>query len=283
MKNKIYPCLWFDGQAKAAAELYCSVFPNSKITVDTDMVVNWELNGQKMMGLNGGPMFKPTPSVSFYVTCGTGEEVDALWEKLAENGAAMIPLGTYPWSEKYGWIKDRFDITWQITLDKTRPMGQTITPSMLFTQDSHGKGNEAIDFYTGVFPDSHLNFKALYEEGESTYATTGMLKFSHFNLGSQSFIIMDAGFAQPYTFNEGISFVVDCDGQDETDYFWNALTEGGSESQCAWLRDKFGVSWQIVPRQLMQLMGDKDREKAGRVMQAMMKMKKIIVADLENA
>ena len=94
---------------------------------------------------------------------------------------------------------------------------------------------------------------------------------------------MDSGMNHQFGFNEGISFVVDCDGQDETDYFWNALTEGGSESQCAWLQDKFGVSWQIVPRQLMQLMGDKDREKAGRVMQAMMKMKKIIVADLEKA
>ena len=154
---------------------------------------------------------------------------------------------------------------------------------MLFTEGVHGKGNEAVDFYTSVFKDASVLVKVPYDAGESNYATTGMLKFSNFTLNNQSFIIMDAGFPQNYTFNEGISLVVDCDGQEETDYYWDKLTEGGEESQCAWLKDKYGVSWQIVPRQLMQLMGDADREKGNRVMQAMLKMRKIIVADLEKA
>ena len=283
MNNKIYPCLWFNGQAKEAADLYTSIFPNSTITSESPVVVSFELNGQKFMGLNGGPQFKPNPSISFYVVCETEAEIDHLWEHLSKDGAALIPLNKYPWSEKYGWTKDRFGITWQISLDKARTMGQKITPSMLFTEGVHGKGNEAVDFYTSVFKDASVLVRVPYDAGESNYATTGMLKFSNFTLNNQSFIIMDAGFPQNYTFNEGISLVVDCDGQEETDYYWDKLTEGGEESQCAWLKDKYGVSWQIVPRQLMQLMGDADREKGNRVMQAMLKMRKIIVADLEKA
>lgn len=140
MTNQLYPCLWFDGQAKAAAEFYCSVFKNSKITTDTPMVVNFELNGQKFMGLNGGPHFK---------------------------------------------------------------------------------------------------------------------------------------------FNEAVSFVVNCENQEEIDYYWNKLTEGGQESQCGWLKDKFGLSWQIVPSILGKLMTDP--EKAPRVMQAFMQMKKFDIEKLMNA
>ena len=138
--NPIYPCLWFDGQAKQAAEFYCSVFKNSKITTDTPMVVLFELNGNKFMGLNGSPNFK---------------------------------------------------------------------------------------------------------------------------------------------FNEAVSFVVDCEDQAEIDHFWNKLTEGGEESMCGWLKDKFGVSWQIVPKVLGKLM--MDPEKAPRVVQAFMKMKKFDIETLMNA
>ena len=273
----ISPCLWFDGQAKEAAELYCSIFPNSKISIDTPVVVNFQLCGQKFIGLNGGPMFKANPSISFYVACETEAEVDALWQPLAEGGTPMIPLDKYPWSEKYGWIKDKFGTTWQITLDTMNDFGQKIIPSMLFTEGVHGKGSEALDFYTGLFPNSSVNVKVVYGAGESTYATTGMLKFSHFKLNNQSFIIMDAGFPQPYSFNEGISLVVDCENQEEVDYYWEKLTaDGGEESMCGWLKDKYGLSWQVTPRQLIEMTSDPDKEKAGRATQEMLKMKKII-------
>src|ERR1700712_115446 len=141
MTNQIYPCLWFDGKAKAAAEFYCSVFKNSKIINDSPVVVTFELNGSRFMGLNGGPEFK---------------------------------------------------------------------------------------------------------------------------------------------FNEATSFVVNCDTQEEIDYYWNKLTaDGGKESQCGWLKDKFGVSWQIVPSILASLMTDPD--KAKRVMQAFMKMKKFDIETLKQA
>jgi len=143
MSDSIYPCLWFENQASEAAKFYCSIFKNSKVTVDTPMVVNFELNGKKFMGLNGGPQFK---------------------------------------------------------------------------------------------------------------------------------------------FNEAISFVVDCADQKEVDHYWNSLTAGGgSESMCGWLKDKYGVSWQIVPKVLGQLMSGPDSKKSGNVMQALLKMKKLDIATLEKA
>lgn len=104
MNNSIHPCLWFDGQAKEAATFYCSVFKNSKITADTPMVVNFELNGQKFMGLNGGPQFKFNESVSFVVECDDQTEIDNYWNKLTEGGAAS----------QCGWLKDKFGLSWQI-------------------------------------------------------------------------------------------------------------------------------------------------------------------------
>jgi predicted 3-demethylubiquinone-9 3-methyltransferase (glyoxalase superfamily) len=281
MKNKIFPCLWFDGQAKAAADLYCAVFANSKITVDTPMVVNFELAGQKFMGLNGGPHFKINPSISFYVVCETEAEIDAAWAKLIEGGFAMMPLNTYPWSAKYGWLQDQFGVSWQLTLGSVQEIGQKITPTMMFVGQQHGKAEQAIAFYTSLFQNASTRMIARYEEGDND--VTGTIKHAQFLLENQVFAAMDSGMQHLFGFNEAVSFVVDCENQAETDYFWDKFTEGGEESQCAWLKDQFGVSWQIVPRQLMQLMSDPDREKAGRVMQAMMKMRKIIVSDLEKA
>jgi predicted 3-demethylubiquinone-9 3-methyltransferase (glyoxalase superfamily) len=104
MKNPIYNCLWFDGQAKEAAEFYCSIFENSNITVDTPMVVNFELNGRKFMGLNGGPQFKFNEAISMVVDCETQEEIDYYWSKLTEGGE----------ESNCGWLKDRFGMSWQI-------------------------------------------------------------------------------------------------------------------------------------------------------------------------
>ncbi len=104
MTNQIYPCLWFDGQAKAAADFYCSIFKNSKITTDTPMVVNFELNGKKFMGLNGGPQYKFSPATSFVVDCETQEDIDFYWEKLGDGGIY----------NQCGWLDDKYGVSWQI-------------------------------------------------------------------------------------------------------------------------------------------------------------------------
>lgn len=105
MTNNIYPCLWFDGQAQAAAKFYCSVFKNSKITADNQMVVAFELDGKKFMGLNGGPQFKFSEAVSFVIDCETQEEIDYYWEKLTADGGS---------EGSCGWLKDKYGVSWQV-------------------------------------------------------------------------------------------------------------------------------------------------------------------------
>ena len=104
MNNQIYPCLWFDGQAKAAAEFYCSIFSHSKITEENPMVVKWELNGQLFMGLNGGPLYKFSPANSYVIECETQEEIDHYWDKLGKDGIY----------NQCGWLDDKFGVSWQV-------------------------------------------------------------------------------------------------------------------------------------------------------------------------
>ncbi len=279
MKNNLYPCLWFDGNAKAAAEFYCSVFNHSKIISDNPIVVRFEIEGQSIMGLNGGPMFKINPSISLFVTCETNEEIDTIWNKLIDDGSVMMPLDKYPWSKKYGWVKDKFGMTWQLMLGELYDGGQKIIPNFLFSGKQFGKAQEAMNHYASIFPDSKIHHLEIYKEGEPQPA--GHLKFGHFDLQNEFFSAMDGPGGEELQFSEGFSLVVECETQEEIDHYWDKLTEGGSESQCGWLKDKFGVSWQIVPTVLAQLMSD--REKSPRVLQAFLKMKKFDIETLLNA
>jgi predicted 3-demethylubiquinone-9 3-methyltransferase (glyoxalase superfamily) len=278
MTHQLYPCVWFDGQAKAAAEFYCSLFNNSKIIHDSPIVVKFELDGKKLMGLNGGPMFKINPSISMFVLCTSLKETDKLWNKLLDGGTAMMPLDKYPWSERYGWLQDKFGLTWQIMVGEKDTPQQKITPSMLFTQQQFGRAEEAITFYSSVFENSSTTMLAHYPDGD---ANAGTVMYSEFKLNNYELIAMDGPGEHNYTFNEAVSFVVECETQEEIDYYWNKLTEGGQESMCGWLRDRFGVSWQIVPSILGKLMSDPERGQ--RVVQAFLQMKKFDIEKLLRA
>jgi predicted 3-demethylubiquinone-9 3-methyltransferase (glyoxalase superfamily) len=279
MKNTIYPCLWFDGNAKEAAEFYCSLFKGSKITTENPMVAMFELNGTKMMGLNGGPMFKMNPSISMFVLCETIDETNKLWDKLLEGGKVMMPISEYPWSKRYGWIQDKFGFTWQVSVVYKEGDKAKLTPCLLFTDKMFGKAEEAINFYTSIFENSSKDTITHYDKSDPN---AGKLLYSEFKLNGYQLIAMDGPGDHKYTFNEGVSFVIDCKNQKEIDYFWNKLTTGGgSEGQCGWAKDKFGVSWQVVPSNLGQLVNDP--VKGQRVVQAFMKMKKFDIETLENA
>ena len=278
MPNPIYPCLWFDNQAKEAAAYYCSIFNNSKIVTDSAVAVQFELEGNRIMGLNGGPMFKINPSISLFVTCETVEEIDRLWHWLSDAGSAMIMIGQYPWSERYGWVIDKFGMTWQLMLGKPSSEDQKIIPSLLFVGDLFGKGEQAIRDYTAIFEDSKIHHLELYQEGEDQPA--GILKFGSFSLGNTKFAAMDGPGTHDFQFNEGVSLVVECETQQEIDFYWKKLTEDGMEVQCGWLKDKFGISWQIIPEILGSLMSD--AEKGTRVMQEVLKMKKLDIETLKQ-
>jgi predicted 3-demethylubiquinone-9 3-methyltransferase (glyoxalase superfamily) len=278
MNNTLYPCLWFDGNAKQAAEFYCSVFQNSKIVDDNPLVVTFELNGKQIMGLNGGPIFKFNPSISLFVYCETLEETNSVWNKLIEGGKELIPIDKYPWSERYGWLEDKFGFTWQISIQDSDDSKLTITPAMLFTGDKFGRAEDAINFYSSVFDNSSTDILIHYEDNDPN---KGKVLYSEFRLNHYNIIAMDGPGVHEYTFNEAVSFTVSCRTQEEIDYYWNRLTEGGSEGQCGWLRDEFGVWWQIVPEILTTLMNDPS--KSDRVINAFMQMKKFEIEKLVNA
>jgi predicted 3-demethylubiquinone-9 3-methyltransferase (glyoxalase superfamily) len=276
MKNTIYPCLWFDGKAKEAAEFYCTVFSDTVITSENPMVVIIKAAGQKFMFLNGGPHFTLNPSISFFVTFETTEGVDQAWEKLTQEGLVMMPLDKYDWSEKYGWIQDKFGVSWQLSAGKLESVGQKFTPSLMFTRHYAGKAEQAIQFYTSIFQDSSVIGILKYSAEDPD--VTGTVKHSQFTLGKKVFMAMDSSAPHAFNFNEAISLVVDCETQEEIDYYWEKLSAVPEAEQCGWLKDQFGISWQIVPTILGKLMSDPSRSE--RVVNAFMQMKKFDIQKL---
>ena len=275
MISPVFPCLWFDGKAKEAAELYCSVFKNSVITAKTPLVVTFELDGKKIMALNGGPMFTINPSISLYVNCDSADEVDRIWNILIEGGSAYLPLDIYPWSERYGWLRDKFGMTWQIFSTGSRNGEFNIATSLLFTNRRFGMAEAALNHYRNIFTDSATDVLIHYPEGDPN---AGKVMFSGFRLNEGCMVAMDGPGDHDYTFNEAVSLVVECDTQQEIDYYWEKLTEGGEESMCGWLKDKFGVSWQVVPKILAHLMTDP--EKAPKAIAAFSQMRKFEIDKL---
>src|SRR2546429_1674238 len=152
---------------------------------------------------------------------------------------------------------------------------QKVTPCLWFDTEAE----DAAKLYTSVFENSRILEVSHYGEGAPRPAGT-VLTVS-FELEGQAFTALNAG--PEFTFNEAVSFQVSCASQEEVDHFWDTLSEGGEESQCGWLKDRFGLSWQIIPTRLPELLGDPDSEKAQRVTAAMLKMKKIEIDELERA
>jgi predicted 3-demethylubiquinone-9 3-methyltransferase (glyoxalase superfamily) len=243
------------------------------------MVVQFEIEGKKIMGLNGGPYFKINPAISLFVTYETAEELENVHNKLIEGGSAMMALDKYPWSEKYAWIVDKFGMTWQLMLGQLPSGAQKITTNLLFVGDLCGKAEAAIKHYTAIFPSSSINYLETYKAGEEQ--PEGNVKFGHFTLNNETFAAMDGTGNHNFSFNEGVSIMVEVDTQDEIDNYWSKLTEGGAESRCGWLIDKYGVSWQIVPKALGSLVTGSGNGK--KVMAALMQMVKIDIQTLINA
>lgn len=277
MKTPLYPCLWFDTQAAEAAAYYTSLFKDAVITESNPIVTMFRIGEKQFMCLNGGPKFSITPSISLFAYCKNVEETNALWNKLIQGGSAMMEINQYPWSERYGWLKDKYGLTWQISVANPGE-SESIRPSMLFTGSVFGKAEETMRFYTSTFKNSSITRLSHYPSGD---VNEGKVLYAEFELNGYQAIAMDGPGDHAFTFNEGLSFVVTCETQDEIDYYWNTLSKGGEESMCGWLKDKYGVSWQIVPGILNDLMRDPQRSQ--RVVQAFLKMKKFNIQALLDA
>jgi predicted 3-demethylubiquinone-9 3-methyltransferase (glyoxalase superfamily) len=193
-----------------------------------------------------------------------------------------MPLDSYPFSDRYGWTEDRFGVSWQVIHTPDGP-DQRIVPSLMFVGERCGQAEAAIEFYTGVFDEAAVGDIARYGDDQPPNEA-GTVMYADFTLRGQRFAAMDSALDHGFDFTGAVSFIVDCADQAAVDYHWDALTaDGGEEGRCAWLTDKYGVSWQIVPAALPELLRDRDAERAGRVMEAMLGMRKIDVDALERA
>jgi len=298
--QKITPHLWFDSQAEEAAKLYISLFKNSRILKTARygkagfefhhqpegalMTIDFELAGQEFIGLNAGPIFKFTPAVSFLIACKTKGEVDALWERLSAGGTALMELGEYPFSEKYGWTQDRYGLSWQVMAMGDRNITQKITPTLMFVGDVSGRAEEAIKFYASVFRNARIGDILRYGKGEKP-DKEGTIRHAAFTLEGQEFAAMDSAHKHEFSFTEAISLLVRCETQAEIDHYWYKLIEGGDPKaqQCGWLKDRFGLSWQVTPANLEEMLQDRDKEKVERVTTAFLKMKKFDISELKRA
>jgi predicted 3-demethylubiquinone-9 3-methyltransferase (glyoxalase superfamily) len=289
--HKITPHLWFDTEAKNAAKFYTSLFKTSQITNVTTLhdtpsgdcdVVSFTLAGQSFMAISAGPLFKFNPSVSFHMKCETKDEVDSLWEKLSKGGTVLMELGSYPWSERYGWLNDKYGLSWQIIAAGKGDITQRIVPVLMFVGEVCGKAEEAVNFYTSVFHNAKVGNLMRRGKGEEP-DKEGTLKYGAFTLEGLEFGAMDSAHAHNFAFNEAISFIVHCATQKEIDYYWNQLSAVPESEQCGWLKDKYGVSWQIVPTAMDKMMRSSNQEQLARVTKSFLKMKKFDLAELERA
>ena len=293
--KKIKPHLWFDKQAREAAEFHVSAFGNGSGIKNISTIhdtpsggvetVVYELAGHPFMAISAGPMFKINPSISFFVQIEPAEEVDRLWNELVQGGQVMMPLDKYPWSERYGWLQDRYGLTWQISLgNKKDTGGQVITPCLMFTGDVYGRAEEALRQYTSIFQNAEIEGILRFGKDEAP-DREGCVKHAQFSMEGQTFMIMESAHDHAFGFNEAISLMVTCETQEEIDYFWEKLGADGDPKaqQCGWLKDRFGVSWQIAPRLLDDMMTQGTREQVDRVTQAFLPMKKLDVAVLQRA
>lgn len=283
MNNNIFPCLWFDNNATEAAVFYTAAF-GATIQTQSQVVTNLDILGQRLMLLNGGPVFTKNASISLMLICNSADELQQYWDALAEEGIVLMPLDAYPFADKYGWIRDKFGMTWQLYFKDGYTAEQRMVPTLMFVNANNGNARAAIELYTGIFPNSKTEGILSYQDGGEGDVPENV-QHAEFIIDGYKLACMDSSMEHQFNFSEGISMVVMTDNQEETDKYWDALlANGGSENQCGWLRDQFGLSWQIVPKRLAELIGDAQNvDKAQKAMNAVLKMKRIDIAALEAA
>jgi predicted 3-demethylubiquinone-9 3-methyltransferase (glyoxalase superfamily) len=293
----IKPHIWFKQSAKQAADFYASLLPDSTVNYVNRFsmpsgeceVAEFTIAGQPFLGISTGPGLEINPSVSFMIHFDPSQDKDAakrideVWNKLVDGGRVLMPLDRYPFSERYGWLSDRYGVSWQLIL--TNPAGEprpVILPSLMFTGDVAGKTNEAIDFYCSIFKDGKRGTTAPRPQDMGP-DKAGSLMFADFFVDKTWLAAMDSAHSHNFGFNDAVSLLIPCETQDEIDYHWAALSAGGQPGQCGWLKDKFGVSWQVASTVLFDALKNGSRKQIDRVTAAFMTMKKVDAAALRRA
>jgi predicted 3-demethylubiquinone-9 3-methyltransferase (glyoxalase superfamily) len=281
-----------------AAQFYAGVFPDSTVDYvgqlrntpsgDCD-VVSFRLGGQPFQAISAGPLFRFNPSISFIVNFDPSRDsraraqLDAAWAALSAEGQILMPLDVYPFSERYGWVQDRFGLSWQLILSD--PAGEPrpfIVPALTFSGARCGQAEDAIAFWCMVFAGARMGRILRYPAGMAPNRE-GTVMFADFRLGDTWFAAMDSALDHGFDFNEAVSFMVLCRDQAEIDRYWEALSAVPEAEACGWCKDRFGVSWQIVPAELEALLRSSDQARVDRVTQAFLPMKKLDLATLQAA
>jgi predicted 3-demethylubiquinone-9 3-methyltransferase (glyoxalase superfamily) len=280
MQKQLTPCLWFDNRAQEAAAFYCKHLANTQIRSQSPIVTEISVSGQNVVLLDGGPKYQPNASISFFYICEGNENIDEIWKAFAKDGEVLMPLDKYDWADRYGWVNDKYGISWQFSTGKIEDVGQKLTPCLMFTGKQYGRAEEAMNHYASIFGDFKLDGILRFGENEQP-DEPGKVKHAQLSLDGNKFMFMDSAQAHNVNFSEGVSLTIHCDTQEEIDYYWEHLTEDGQESMCGWLKDKFGVSWQVVPNIINQLMSDP--AKAGKAAKAFMEMRKFDIEKIVQA
>lgn len=297
--QRIVPNVWCNRNAEEAGAFYARVFRPATSTVGArypDDAPDWQgefrgealtvdvvIDGFLITLVNAADEFAPNPAISFLVNVDPlrygGDErearadFDRMWDALVDGGEVLMERDAYPFSARYGWVQDRYGVSWQLIL--TNPEGEPrpfVIPQLMFCGPAQNRGREAVEWYRSLFEGSRLGLVAEYPE-QTGPASAGSVMFGEFQLADQWFAFMDSAVEQPFTFVPGVSLEVRCDDQAEIDRLWGALSAVPEAEQCGWLADRYGVSWQIVPANLAELM---TRPNA---YEHMMAMKKLVIAD----
>lgn len=293
----IKPHIWFDREVKTAAEFYASLLPNSSVDYVTKFpipqgeceVAEFTIAGQPFLGIASGPGMGINPSISFLIhfdpsgDADAAKQMDEVWAKLTDGGKVMMPLDRYPFSERYGWASDRFGVSWQLMVIK--PGGEkrpVIVPSLMFTDKGAGKADEAIDLYCTIFKDGKRGNTSPREKDMGP-DKAGSLMYADFHVDKTWMAAMDSANPHGFAFNDAISLLISCETQEEIDYHWDALTAGGQPGQCGWLKDKYGVSWQVASTVMFDALKNGTPEQVERVTNIFMHMQKPDMAALQKA
>ena len=264
MDQRIIPAIWCDAADDEAARFYADVFREGSVVEQAPgLAATVSIHGFRLSLINGGDQYAPNPSISCILNFDPllfgGEDqarayLDELYERLS-GGGVLMELGEYPFSPRYAWVRDRFGMTWRLML--TDPAGEPrpfILPSFMFGGTTHANAEEATEAWIALFDDARRGALRRYEEGGPMEAGTVM--FTDFTLRGTWMAAMDSGAFHDFTFTPGVSMIVSCRDQEEIDRYWSGLSAATQAERCGWCVDRWGVSWQVVPHNIAELMAD---------------------------
>lgn len=299
-EQMIIPNMWLNGTADEAAQFYTEALPYTEVTgkvrypeeglpefqrqfAGTTMTADLSVDDCALMLINGDDSLSLTPAISFMLNFdvlewGTPERVEQeirkSWAKLTEGGTVRMELGSYPFARLYGWVEDRFGVNWQLNfLDPDGEARPFLVPQLMFT-GAQPRADKAVKYYIKVFKKALAHRLATYRGVvQKNPGVKGALAYTDFVLGSQWLAALDGGDAHDFGFSGGVSLLVQAHGQEEIDALWDGLSAVPEAEQCGWCQDKYGLTWQIVPDNMGELMA-----RPG-AYEHMMQMKKLVIAD----